>query len=405
VKRGILETFEHLCGAATTPAESMDSYGGTAGLHLDLQLQIFEKTGDNGFAHIPQVLWHFAPDVDNPAQNHTDILNAHFSRTGSNAFAVDHSDPFGKALPHASKIIWQQANEENPHQPSTGGTEVEKLAIIIPSKNALDLIRPCTESLIATVTATDQIEIIIMDNGSDDAVTLDWLKAIDNHPMVKVIRHDHPFNWAEINNNAVDHTDAKHLLFLNNDTLALEQGWDMVLRSLLRRSEIGAVGARLLYEDGTIQHGGVLLYDTSVAVHEAAGQTCDNPHYMFRSALPHHTSAVTGAFLACTKENFAQVHGFDEQFRIIFNDIDFCLKLRAQGLKILYSPDITFNHLESKSRGYDHQDSEKARRAKAESNKMKEKWGDTLKEDPYYPAIFARSGKPYSRIESLKQKI
>jgi GT2 family glycosyltransferase len=125
---------------------------------------------------------------------------------------------------------------------------------------------------------------------------------------------------------------------------------------------------------------------------------------MQRSALPHHASAVTGAFLACTRDNFEKVEGFDENFRIIFNDIDFCLKLRTNDLKVLYTPQITFNHLESKSRGYDHQDTAKAKRAKAESDQMKEKWGTILEEDPYYPQIFARRGKPFARIESILGK-
>jgi GT2 family glycosyltransferase len=360
-------------------------------IHLDLQLSIYEKIGDRGFAQIPQVLWHLATD-ETLAHEQKNIIEEHFKRTGIQAAIAPRPDLFGAHTSNTSKIKWPLSKKP------------EKLAIIIPSKNALELIRPCVESLIDTIQIVNNTEIIIMDNGSDDPLTKTWLSDINTHSMVRVIEHNYPFNWAEINNSALEYTDAEHLLFLNNDTLALERSWDETLRGLLARSEIGAVGARLLYEDGTIQHGGVLLYDASVAVHEAAGQSCDNPHYMNRSALTHHVSAVTGAFLACTRQNFEAVEGFDESFRIIFNDIDFCLKLRAKDLKVLYTPDITFNHLESKSRGYDHQDNEKAKRAKRESDRMKKKWGKTLEQDPYYPTKFARKGKPFTRIESITGK-
>jgi GT2 family glycosyltransferase len=378
VKRSAIEGYQH--------SQSMVD----SAFHLDLQLSLYEKHGDSGFGQVPHVLWHLNPNEDLTFDRKT-IIQSHFERIKSRAIAHDHRDPFGNALEDTVSVDWPSENNE-------------KLAIIIPSKNALDLIRPCVESLIGTISHPEKTEIILMDNGSDDIDTKKWLHGINDHPMVRVIEHNHPFNWAEINNVAVEQTDAEHVLFLNNDTLALEKGWDTVLHGLLHRPDIGCVGARLLYEDGTIQHGGVLLYDTSVAVHEAAGQACDDPHFMGRSTLPHHASAVTGAFLACTRENFLKVDGFDQNFRIIFNDIDFCLKLRANGLKVLYTPQITFNHLESKSRGYDHQDAVKAKRAKAESDKMKEKWGSILKEDPYYPQVFARKGKPFARIESLLRK-
>ncbi len=262
------------------------------------------------------------------------------------------------------------------------------LAIIIPTKDRLDILKPCVESLLATITAKDTAEIIIVDNASKDAATTEWLSKIqaEKSVPVRVINYDEPFNWSAINNLAAVTSDADYFLFLNNDTLAIDNGWDLVLRQLLEMRDTGVIGARLLFEDDTVQHAGVVLNNNSLAVHEGAGLAATERGYDDRLLLTRQCEAVTGAFLACSRTTFQDVSGFDaENFSVTFNDIDFCLKVANAGKRILYSPMITFYHLESLTRGYDGANADKAARAKAEHDKLRDKWAAQVSFDRWYP--------------------
>ena len=270
-----------------------------------------------------------------------------------------------------------------------------KMAIIIPTKDGLDILKPCIDSLMQTIAAKGVVEIIIVDNASEEGATIDYLSELQaQHPgMVRVINYDAPFNWADINNKAAAATDADYFLFLNNDTLAIQEGWDLILRQLLQVDRVGVVGAKLLYEDETLQHAGVVLNDNSLALHEGAGLPATANGYDDRLALTRQCEAVTGAFLACTREAFDLVDGFDsENFPVTFNDIDFCLKITDAGLRVIYSPLVSFYHLESVSRGYDGANIEKARRAKIEHDRLRRKWAHQINSDRWYPARLQAAG-------------
>lgn len=271
----------------------------------------------------------------------------------------------------------------------------KKLAIIIPTKDKLDILKPCVESLLRTIREKDTTEIIIVDNASTDTATTEWLSQIqqEKKPKVRVQSYDAPFNWADINNQAVAKSDAGYFLFLNNDTLAIESGWDVTLRQLLEMKDAGVVGAKLLFADDTIQHAGVVLNSNSLAVHEGAGEPTTSTGYAGRLSLTRQCEAVTGAFLACSKATFEAVGGFDaENFPITFNDIDFCFKVSEAGHQVIYSPMITFYHLESVSRGYDGATAEKANRAKAEHDRLRTKWAARIVNDRWYPARLKAAG-------------
>jgi GT2 family glycosyltransferase len=278
--------------------------------------------------------------------------------------------------------------------------------VIIPSRDNLNLLQPCVESLIETMAAPSATEIIIIDNGSTDKATLAWLNEQKDQGNIRVITSDTPFNWAGLNNHAAEHTDAEYLLFLNDDTKSVTQRWDERLRAQLERSDIGVVGARLFYEDGTLQHGGVVINSLTevrpdAIVHEASGEAPDQGGYLNRSRLCHRVSAVTGAFLACKARDFKALEGFDaEHLGIAFNDIDFCLKIAASGKAVLYDPALTFFHYESKSRGYDSWSEEKQSRFITEQKAMMERWGDIVKSDPFYPEPFLRRGKAFQYIRN-----
>jgi len=353
----------------------------------DFWLRVYACHGSAAFCHIPQTLWHFTDKQSITMDDATVALKTYFS-SQNNACAIStHSDTYGGSLTDTFTISWPI----NPDMPM--------LAIIIPTRDALDLTKACVDSIRRTLAHPYHTEIIIVDNGSQEAETRKWLRNIDNMDGIRVIVHDGPFNWAEINNRAVDACASEYLLFLNNDTLALDHGWDTILRGYLHRDDIGAIGARLLFEDGSIQHAGVILNNNNLITHEGIMENPTLGGYNNRTKLVHSCSAVTGAFLACSRENFEKVGKFDaERFPITFNDIDFCLKLMVAGKKNIYVPKITFSHLESKSRGYDRQEKEKEKRAQNEHKKMQEKWGETFKNDPWYPQAFLAYGYAFSKL-------
>jgi len=370
-----------------------------------LLLWHYGHSGASGFTHCPQLLVSTADDPRNTATRQADQMQAvagyldmragHPNQEGditASASVTAHADRRGGRIADACRVIW-------------AAPKTSRCTIILPTRNGLDLTRPCVESVQNTLERPDQTELVIIDNGSDDPAMLAWLKSVETQDRIHVRRDDRPFNWSALNNAAAAESTAESLLFLNNDMLATDRGWDTVLQGHLARPEIAAVGARLLYDDGSIQHGGVVLYDSGVAIHEAVGETCDQGLYLDRSRLPHHNMAVTGAFLGCRRADFNAIGGFNETDLVVsFNDIDFCMRLRQLGGDILYTPEITFFHYESKSRGYDYMDPVKAARAEAERRYMEAKWMDHLASDPYYPRHFLRSGKAFSMLSAVPRR-
>ena len=357
-----------------------------------LWLNVLGAEGAAAFHHIPKILWNYKAL---PAPGYNDLRKAittYFSGQGISASAAPHSDTYGGALEDKLTVDWPI------------DATLPKLAIIIPTRDQLNLVRDCVTSLQKTLKYPAATEIIIVDNGSADADMLDWLAEQKANNKVRVIRHNAAFNWAELNNVAAAQSDADYLLFLNDDTKALDKDWDHILRGYLARSDVGVIGARLLYEDGSVQHGGVTINQldfvaSDAIVHEAHGQSPSLGGYMRRSQLCHTSSAVTGAFLACKRLDFEAASGFDaENFAVTFNDIDFCLRLAELDKKTLYVPAITMLHFESKSRGYDSVTSEKAERVQREHKMMIEKWNKIGFTDEWYSPTFFRGSNPYETL-------
>jgi hypothetical protein len=200
----------------------------------------------------------------------------------------------------------------------------------------------------------------------------------------RVMRIDEPFNWSRLNNLMAGQARGQHLLFLNNDTRMLTREWDDILRGLLDRPDVGAVGARLLYEDMTLQHAGIVFGYEGFVGHEAVGEAPDARESLFDSQLTRRVSGVTGAFLASRRETFEAVGGFDEQrFGVTFNDVDWCLRLSRTGLKVLYAPALSVLHFESKSRGFDFMSLDKQQRADHEREHLFDKHPGAFDSDPF----------------------
>jgi GT2 family glycosyltransferase len=200
-----------------------------------------------------------------------------------------------------------------------------------------------------------------------------------------------------LNNFAAEQAQGDILIFLNNDTLVLSGGWCTELVSQASRQDVGAVGARLLYEDGTIQHAGVVIgLERGLAGHEGTGEAVLDGGYLGRSRLQRGVSAVTGACLATRRVVFERVQGFDEvHFPVTFNDVDYCLKVREAKLKVMYTPFATMYHYESKSRGIATTGEAKQRQYREEMN-FQMRYKDRT--DPFYNPHFSRYSKPFTML-------
>ncbi|MBK1662445.1 glycosyltransferase, partial [Paracraurococcus ruber] len=274
-----------------------------------------------------------------------------------------------------------------------------RISVIACTRDGGALLRDALSSLAARAAEPALLEALVVDNGSTAPETLAILAEGEARGRFRVLRRDEPFNWSRLNTLAARQATGDILLFLNDDTRMLTDGWDRILRRLLAEPEVGAVGARLLYEDRTIQHAGVLCGLEGLVGHDGVGAAAEAPGPLGRWQVPRQAGAVTGAFLACRRAAFDAVGGFDAQaLPVSFNDVDLCLKLRAAGLAVLYEPRIALLHYESKSRGHDDADPAKQERAEAEQARLRERWGEALLLDPGWNPHWSRWTKPFAAL-------
>lgn len=255
------------------------------------------------------------------------------------------------------------------------------VSVIVPTRNALSLLRTSAEGVLRT--PYHGAELIVIDNDSDDAETLAYLDAL-RHRGVAVIKVSGPFNFSALNNEAVRQARTPLLCFLNNDVEITDPDWLALLARQAIRPDIGAVGGRLLYPDGTVQHAGVVTSVGGGAAHAHRLQREDQRGYFLRDRLPQRVSAVTAACLVVEREKFLAVGGFNEvDFPVAFNDVDLCLKLNSRGWQSFYEPRATLIHHESKSRGSDRSKENRDRFA-GELEALKRQWGTDRTRDPYH---------------------
>jgi GT2 family glycosyltransferase len=239
-------------------------------------------------------------------------------------------------------------------------------------------------------------EVIIIDNNSDDPATLEYLESVQADPRVSVIHYPGAFNFSALNNFAVQHAGNEYIGLLNNDISVIDGGWLREMMSHLVRPDVGIVGAKLLYGNETIQHGGVIIGLGGIAGHAFRHFPKDSAGTDNRLLLTQQLSCVTGACMLTKKSIYTEVGGLDEvNLKIAFNDVDYCLKVREQGYKIIWTPFAELYHLESASRGSD-RDAENIARWEAEYNFMKIKWRKNLRHDPAYNPNLTITGEDFS---------
>ncbi len=256
------------------------------------------------------------------------------------------------------------------------------VAVVIPFRDQAALTVSCLSSLEKSAGYPIH-EVVLIDNGSTEPETCELRRRLERRPSTRVIDYPGPFNWAAINNQAASTCDADMLLFLNNDIEATSEGWLHALVELGQRPDVGAVGARLIYPDGKLQHAGVVLGLGGVASHIFIGMPKDQSGYFHWDAVIRGYSAVTAACMLVRRTVFEELGGFDEAFAVGFNDVDFCIRLSQAGYRVVYTPHAELTHYESVSRGLSgfYQDYQEFLR----------RWTKVLqREDPFYNPNLSR---------------
>lgn len=281
------------------------------------------------------------------------------------------------------------------HRSAATQSNAPRVSIIIPTRNREALLRKCTDGVLQGTDYAD-FEVVVVDNGSTDTDALDLLANLARHPRVKIIPFTNSFNFSRMVNAGAQASSGDVLLLLNNDIEVIDRNWLAKMVSEAVREEVGCVGAKLLYPDHTIQHAGIVLGPAGMASHAFTGIPEESGGYMRLASLKRKVSAVTGACLAVRKVLFERVRGFDENLRVSFNDVDFCLRLESLGYFSLYLPEARLIHHESASRGFDAESSEKAVRCAEEAWYMKIRWADRLFKDPWYNENLAFDTEAFS---------
>ena len=260
-----------------------------------------------------------------------------------------------------------------------------RATIIIPTRDRLDLLRPCVESLALYPTGAEH-DLLVLDNGSADGAVLAYLETLARTPHVRVMRRPGPFNFSAICNAGARAAETPFLLFLNDDVQALGPDWLGRMLEFAAGPQVGAVGAKLLYPNGRLQHGGVVLGLDGFAGHVQRAVGADDPGYLGALAWPREVAAVTGACLAVEARKFFEVGGFDEvRLPIEYNDIDLCLRLSEAGYVNVFEPRARLTHRESASRGANRW---LDTRYAGEHSYFRERWAQRLRDDPYFhPAL------------------
>jgi GT2 family glycosyltransferase len=338
----------------------------------DLALRCVERLEAKQIHHIPRVLYHWRIHAQSTA-NGPDAkpyaalageraLNDHFARLGVAATAV--------AFEAGYRVRYSVP-------------ELPLVTIIIPTHNAVGLLRGCVNSVLER-TAYPRYEILIIDNRSDDPAALAYLREIARHDKVRVERDTRPFNYSAINNSAVRSANGTVLALLNNDVEVISRDWLDEMVSHAMRPGVGAVGAKLLYTDGSVQHAGIILGVHGIAGHAHRFSQRTSAGYCGRAALVQSFSAVTAACLVVRKDLYEKVGGLNEkELAIACNDVDFCLRLGQMGYRTLWTPHAQLYHHESATRGFDDTPAKLARSA-SENAYMREHWGGLLAADPFY---------------------
>lgn len=348
----------------------------------DYVLRYCDKYGESGIAHIPEVLFH----------------------ASLTEFEADGVEQYSRALQEHLRRCQVAARIEPGLLP--GGFRVYYLhddqplvSIIIPTKNQFPILQRCLEGLLEK-TSYKNYEVILVDNQSTEADARHYLQGLIDLdlPNLRVLSYPHPFNFSDMNNLAAQEARGEYLVLLNNDTAIVKSDWLDALLNHARRPDVGIVGAKLLYPDGSIQHAGVILGLRGPADHPFVGEAMDAPGYCGRLLVDQQYSAVTAACMMVRKSVYEAVGGMDaDSFKVSYNDVDLCLKVRELGYRIIWTPYAVVMHEASVSQNLVDKTAVESKRKRFESEQlaMYRKWMPALISDPAYNPNLSLSGSGF----------
>ncbi len=353
----------------------------------DLAFRVVERTSPERIRHIPHILYHWRLIPGSTASGPDEKP---YALEAGRRVILDHLERRGETvedceiLPiHMMRVI-RTVPEPLPH-----------VTVIIPTRNLLELLRPCVE-MVLTITDYPNLEVLIVDNDSDDPDAIAYLEEAATRPGIRVLKVPGAFNYSRLNNLAAEACDSPVLCLLNNDIQVLHPGWLREMVSQAIRPEIGAVGAKLFFPNGNLQHAGVFLGVRGVAGHFYRHCPGDYLGIGCRAQVIGNVSAVTAACLVIEREKYLEVSGLDDQnLQVAFNDVDFCLRLLQAGYRNLYTPYARLCHHESASRGYTAQSLEESAKCRTEIHYFATKWAHFIEHDPAYNpnlTTFAETG-------------
>ena len=351
----------------------------------DLILRLTEQA--EKIVHVPKILYYWRAHEASTASNAgakpyvaaaaRKALAAHLARIGLEGEVLD------AAMPTVYRIRYR-----------IQGTPM--ISILIPSKDHREDLRRCVESILQKSTWA-HYEIIIIENNSNEPETFAYYETLKDHPRIRVIVWEREFNYSAINNFGAEAAKGDYLLLLNNDTEVISPDWMQEMLMFAQRSDVGAVGAKLYYPDHTIQHAGIGIGIMHLAGHYHRHFPGDHPGYMSRLSYAQNMSAVTAACMLVPRKVYEEMRGLDEGYSVVFNDVDFCLRIRRAGYLIVWTPFAELTHYESISRGSDEDTPEKRAFFIRETKKFQTQWNRILSEgDPYYNVNLTRKKEDFS---------
>lgn len=355
----------------------------------DLILKCTERA--KGIAHIPRILYHWrvhkASTADNPASK------MYAFDAGKRAIE-DHLKrccEIGK-VSHEKDLGFYRVKYQVQGSPL--------ISIIIPNKDQVESLDKCLESI--EKSSYKNYEIIIVENNSTEDATFAYYKKIESD-KIRIVYWTDEFNYSAINNFGVKHARGDYLLLLNNDVEVITTDWLEELTANCQRKDVGIVGARLYYPDDTIQHAGIVIGIGGVAGALFVGMPRMFTGYLHKAAIQQDLSAVTAACMMVKRSVYEELGGLEEELKVAFNDVDFCLRAREKGYLVVYDPNVELYHFESKSRGTE-DSKEKIRRFQNEIEYMRSHWLELLKKgDPMYNPNLTLTKWDYSLRNNQKE--
>jgi glycosyltransferase involved in cell wall biosynthesis len=350
----------------------------------DLVLRLTELT--QRIRHIPKILYHWRIHPNSTAASIEAKPYALAAAKKSLSEALQRRKEPGRVLAFSKSPYFIIRYEI---------TRKGKVSILIPTRDQSEVLQKCLDSIFRNSSYSD-FEVIVIDNGSIEDSSLETFAQWKNQEpeRIRCIRMDAPFNYSKLNNYGVRASQGEYLLFLNDDTEVISSDWIEAMIEQSQRPSIGAVGAKLLYPNDTIQHGGIVAGMTGVAGHGHRGFPYASSGYFNHLMTVNNYSAVTGACLMCRRDAYDAVGGFNEELQVSFNDVDFCFKLLKAGTQNVWLPHVVLYHHESRSRGPE-DTLEKRLRLQKESDYMFKRWGHIIESDPCYNPNLTRRSEDY----------